>query len=246
MKIALLRLDGFDVAMIAASTCVSDSIPTEPKPEGLTKALRSGHDSLLEHIVVSFAVEGISRVCLAQLSRHRHITLAVRSQRYVRLNPVDLHVPSAVKQDAVALEDFSASATDCARSYARMIDDLGIDQEDARYILPEGTMTDLIMTCNLCEFSHMCGLRRCNRAQAEIHRLFDGMEEQVRYALYCAMPDLLHRSGPYQDLYLLLVKRMAPQCVRLGYCPEVRTCGLVPSLDDLWKAYDASHREVEG
>lgn len=85
MKVDLLRLNGLDVAMLAASTCVSSKIPDECDPSGLLKALRSGHDSLLEHITLSFSVEKISRVCLAQLTRHRHVSFSVQSQRYVPL-----------------------------------------------------------------------------------------------------------------------------------------------------------------
>ena len=51
MKVTLLRMDGLDVAMLGASVCVSKEMPTEPRPEGLTKALSAHHDSLLEHIV---------------------------------------------------------------------------------------------------------------------------------------------------------------------------------------------------
>ena len=41
------------------------------------------HTSPLEHVSFSFAIEGISRACLAQLTRHRTFKFNVQSQRYI-------------------------------------------------------------------------------------------------------------------------------------------------------------------
>lgn len=42
----------------------------------------SGHYSVLEHINFTFYVKDVSRALLAQISRHRHISMSCRSQRY--------------------------------------------------------------------------------------------------------------------------------------------------------------------
>ena len=40
------------------------------------------HASILEHLNYSFYIEGMSRACLQELSRHRHTSPSVKSSRY--------------------------------------------------------------------------------------------------------------------------------------------------------------------
>lgn len=234
MRVTLLRFDGLDVAMSAASVCVSEDMPTEPKPEGLIAALKSGHDSLLEHITVSFAIEGISRVTEAQLIRHRMASYAIQSGRYCDRDPTTYVTPvSLPKSDAMLSHDMALSALD---------EDLrakGTKAEDRRYLYPQGIATNLIMTCNLREFSHICGLRRCTRAQEEIHVLASMMAGEVSERIY-------RKVGPaHPQLYRILSRRLMPQCAQLGYCPEAKGCGLMPTLTDLQDAYYTWKKEGE-
>ena len=43
-----------------------------------------GHESPIEHVSFSFAIEGVSRSLLAQITRHRIASFSVQSQRYVK------------------------------------------------------------------------------------------------------------------------------------------------------------------
>lgn len=52
-----------------------------------------------------------------------------------------------------------------------MIKEFGISPEDARYILPNATETELYMTLNLREFIHIANERLCKKAQWEIRSL---------------------------------------------------------------------------
>ena len=49
----------------------------------IRKVLASGHDSILEHVSFTFAIEGVSRVLTHQLVRHRIASYSQQSQRYV-------------------------------------------------------------------------------------------------------------------------------------------------------------------
>ena len=229
MKVALLRLDGLDVAILAAQVCVSEDMPTEPRPEGLTKALQAHHDSLLENIVVSFAIGGISRVTETQLVRHRMASYAVQSGRYCDRDPSDLN------SIVMPRHHLSPAEVRSFQDELRVLDERmrtrGTPAEYTRYFYPQGLKTNVIMTCNFREFSHMCGLRRCKRAQREIRELFDEMANAVKVKLFVDLAD-------HPDLYSELRRRMKPQCSRLGYCPETSSCGGMPSLKDLQDAYD--------
>lgn len=91
----------------------------------------------------------------------------------------------------------------------------GVPQEDARYVLPQGITTDLIMTMNARELGHFFSLRCCNRAQREIRELADKMLA-IMVAEY---PELFGDAGP--------------ACVR-GACHEAKPCGH-PRVKNEWR-----------
>lgn len=70
-----------DIVEEAASICYDSSMTDDYKIAKGCKA--SGHYSVLEHINFTFYVKDVSRALLAQISRHRHISMSVMSQRYV-------------------------------------------------------------------------------------------------------------------------------------------------------------------
>ena len=87
------------VVAAAARCCYSNDDPTNLF-DGLTKEkaeafierlMSSGHQTPLEHVSFTFTIDGISRACLAQLTRHRiGVAFSVRSQRYVAMdNSID-------------------------------------------------------------------------------------------------------------------------------------------------------------
>jgi thymidylate synthase (FAD) len=88
---------------------------------------------------------------------------------------------------------------------------MGIPKEDARYLLPNGQMTNLVMTMDLRELIHAASLRLCSKSQWEIRTLFRNLKKEV------ALKERFISS-------LLL-----PECKRLGYCPEEESCGLTPT-----------------
>ena len=60
--------------------------PTTIGPKDLALIDRVGnqfhHASILEHISFNFFIDGISRACLQEWSRHRHMSQSVESTRY--------------------------------------------------------------------------------------------------------------------------------------------------------------------
>jgi len=122
---------GQAVALTAIRTCYSHLPPSEilnseyeryfgrKATDGLqgTEADRlirhivnSGHLSTLEHLAFTFAVEGVSRSLLAQLTRHRiGFSYSVQSQRYVKFGTGDrsggtkVVVPPSIQNNPEAL-----------------------------------------------------------------------------------------------------------------------------------------------
>lgn len=170
----------------------------------LQHSLSSGHESVLEHAVFTFRIAGISRSCLAQLTRHRLASFSVQSQRYARIHGIDLVMPESVRNSEFETEAGSL-LEDVMNLYQRMVE-AGIPCEDARYVTPQAVPTELVMTMNARELRHFFSLRCCNRAQWEIRQLADQMLMLCR------------ETAP------LLFEDAGPGCVR-GRCPEKRPCG---------------------
>lgn len=214
MKVELIRHtpDPDQLSAEAAAICAGG----KPTDQALRAAIESGHLSVLEHQSYTFKIEGISRVCLAQLTRHRMASYSVQSQRYCD-----------VSQARVSLGEiegpwWTKKANDLAEQAFELYNDLvdnGTAREDARYILPEGTHTDLILTMNARELLHFFELRCCSRAQKEIRVLAREMHVRVR------------RVAP------ITFEHAGPQCERLGFCPEAHGCGVMPTMQELLDAY---------
>jgi thymidylate synthase (FAD) len=168
-----------NIIFTACRTCYSAKSPIElieqePNTDLILKIARSGHLSTFEHVNCTFAIEGVSRSLLAQLTRHRLCSFSVQSQRYCKMDN-NFVVPETLKDNKEIIGKTLNQMIDC---YNELIEN-GAKKEDARAILPNATCTNLVMTCNLRELIHICNLRLCKRAQTEIRELTDLMRKEV-------------------------------------------------------------------
>ena len=148
-------------------------------PDKLLKHLfKEKHHSVLEHVYFTFYIEGISRACLAQLTRHRHTSPTVESQRYVDQSDSQVILPDTIRDNPVALRIFNEAVQDARESY-QTLRRLNIPKEDARYILPEGTATREYISMTLRELIHICNLRGTQEAQWEIRDVVNRMRNLV-------------------------------------------------------------------
>jgi len=60
----------------------TEKLQSEKPREFLKRAMKAGHESVLEHITLTYEVNNLSRACLQELARHRHISLSVESTRH--------------------------------------------------------------------------------------------------------------------------------------------------------------------
>ena len=182
MKVTLIQATPNPIETIAqiASICY-DSDPKNPL--GLVKHLyRNGHLSVFEHIYFTFKIEGISRACSHQLVRHRHCSFTQRSQRYCSEDGFKVILPPSIEKNYSSECDYDHIVRDIDEAYAELQNN-GIPNEDARYVLPNACETSLYLSCNLRELIHMSNERLCRRAQWEIREL-------VQQMVYCVNADL--------------------------------------------------------
>lgn len=194
------------VASMGARLCYSDAKIEELREEGenpirIARLMELGHLSPIEHASFTFGIEGVSRVLLAQITRHRIASFSVQSQRYVHQsgNAEEFGYilpPSIAALGQEAVDEYGRQMQTMQKWYAdwtRRLGGRGEDaNQDARFVLPNACETKLIMTMNARELLHFFSLRCCNRAQWEIRAL---AWEILRICMREA-PDLFRKAGP--------------------------------------------------
>jgi thymidylate synthase (FAD) len=89
--------------------------------------------------------------------------------------------------------------------------ELDIPAEDARYVLPNATCTNIMVTMNARSLHNFFELRCCLHAQWEIRMLANKMLQEVKKVA----PTIFHNAGP--------------TCKTKGFCPEKKKdCPLYP------------------
>lgn len=132
--------------------------------------VRNKHESVLEHANASFKISGISRALTHQLVRHRLCSFTQQSQRYVNEKNFKYIEPDDIKNHPSAHKIYIELMEQIRNRYSQLRD-LGIKKEDARFILPNSTESEIIMTANFRELRHVITLRGEKAAQWEIRRL---------------------------------------------------------------------------
>ena len=136
------------------------------------KVIGMGHESVLEHASFTYGVEGVSRVLLAQLTRHRLASFSVQSQRYCGAN-MELVIPDSMCIPEL-VDDIVAVRRAVEELYSKAVG-FGVPEEDARYLTLQAGTTRLMVTMNVRELRRFFSLRCCRRAQWEIREMADEM-----------------------------------------------------------------------
>lgn len=233
-------LDANAVMSMSAHCCVasdSDDITSWKEVQNDYKSLRhaveSNHQSIMEHALFTFFIEGMSRACSHQLVRHRVASVSQQSQRYVKMDGFEYVTPDSIKDfesktasqlieyvDGEGQYDYEPIMGTVQNAYKHIMEEInsiytqmvkvGVPEEDARYILPNACCTNMVFTCNLRELKHIAEERLCERAQWEIR---DIVEQMVDLANSTMDP---------------IIVPLVPKCKTLGYCPEKKSCGRMP------------------
>jgi len=234
---------GLETLDLAASKCYRSTVnPDWPEGTLAGKCADSGHTSILEHGMLVWEVEGVSRALLGQLTRHRHASFSVESQRYVcyageKVAGFDYVIPPSIAADEDAQDDYHFLMYCIQEQYAKFVSQHNIPSEDARFILPMGTATRLIVSMNLRAFIEFAQKRLCKRAQWEIRRMTQLMVKSLK-AIY---PDPTLGSD---YLHPMLAKQLQPPCKafmpELPTCREAKSCGLCPTVAQRAAVADAA------
>ena len=175
-------------AALAALTCHANTEKEHEPSEVLKRIIKAGHESILEHINLSFSIQGLSRACLQELARHRHLSMSVESTRHTLRKHVEDMPISAENGEYLYLEKFNRAFRDFADSHPNMPND------ELKYYLPEFWPTNLIITLNVREFRHILDLRTSPAALREFRDLARSMFNEVPDQFKYLLSDCVHEE----------------------------------------------------
>jgi thymidylate synthase (FAD) len=176
----------------------------------LKQVLALGHTSVIEHAVFTFAVSDVSRSLTHQLVRHRIASYSQQSQRYVNLTEPNYVIPPTIAKNTKMKNAYEDTMQLIWEQYNKLLE-MKIPAEDARYVLPNATCTNIMVTMNARSLLNFFELRCCLHAQWEIRMLANKMLTEVR------------KVAP------VIFKEAGPLCKTKQICPEKKTtCPLYP------------------
>ena len=149
------------------------------------------HGSILEHATATLYFTGVSRAFLTELTRHRHLSFSVRSQRFVNEAGANIVLPPIYRnaQPGTALhrtaELLEGIAQDLDSHYEGLVEEATEDghgrkqaREAARSILPSMTETKMTVSGNLRTWLEVIERRTAPDADAELQQVM-GMARDV-------------------------------------------------------------------
>lgn len=155
----------------------------------ISKIISSGHHSVLEHQSYTFYIEGMSRGCLQELSRHRiGVSPSVKSTRYTlkqlkneepfidyiindKSTTTIMHHDRAKKYIVYTDDSYVDNFSIKALENIRLVVDSNTPNDIAKYCLPESFKTSGQYTFNARSLIHLFELRMSPRALKEFREL---------------------------------------------------------------------------
>ena len=152
----------------------------------MANILRQGHESVLEHASVTFLVRSVSRALLTELTRHRHLSFSVVSQRYVDYADTEPAIPPALRgtEGEALLRSEYNRAVGRYEELVRELKTAGLPRkqarEAARAVLPNAAPVDMVITGNLRAFRDVLQKRHSVHADAELQEFSAKTLEHLR------------------------------------------------------------------
>ena len=134
--------------------------------------LDKGHTSILRFAHVCWIFDDVSKVLTHQLVRHQAgIDFMQRSDRHT--TPEDIFLPSGLNRQRVH------GMMDGIKSTYEYLIREGVPKEDARYILPQGSLTRIACVANIESIRHIYKVRTNPAAQKEIRDAFYMLMQKI-------------------------------------------------------------------
>lgn len=150
-----------------AGICYNSSMDSNSCVRRAISCKDKGHLATLRFASAVFHVSGISRVCSHQFVRSKHLDFLQRSQRYCSELQSSVVEPKMTQEQEA---EYFTAILGAQEAYENLIK-LGMKKEDARFVLPEATTTELIVVGNFQAWLDFIALRADTHAQWEIRNV---------------------------------------------------------------------------
>lgn len=145
-----------------------------------------GHWSIAEHASVTLHITGVSRAFLTELTRHRHLSFSVQSQRFVDESDCNVVMPPAIRdaEDPAIRTAWRYDMTEAVSNYADHVHSLSHlprkqAREAARSVLPNAVETRMVVSGNLRAWKNVIDLRTAAGVDAEMVEVMTLVRQQL-------------------------------------------------------------------
>lgn len=192
IEIKQITKDFVNILYLAGRGCFGleeiDETLISSKRDFIKKLITNGHESVLEHGIISIFIIGCSRSFMSQITRHRLVSFSIKSQHYVN------HTNFKFKELETDITEAQVIYKDCMRvignRYKQMVNEFNVPIHIAREILPNACLTNIFMTANFREWRHIIKLRNTFGNTQEMHTFANKIRNLFRNAVPYIFDDL--------------------------------------------------------
>ena len=208
----------------------------------LEMLMEIGHESPVEHVSFTFAIEGISRAASHQLVRHRIASYSQQSQRYVNMEQFDYITPPAIYEDEDLKNEYDEFMSNVQKEYDKFVNALTMKHyhnyidtyttsPDGTPMISENTKKELrnkakksanedarYVLPNACETKIFVTMNIRSLYNFFKHRMCNRAQWEIRAVAWEMWKQCMEVSPT-------LFKHAGPSCIN-GKCPEGKmSCG---------------------
>ena len=171
-----------------------DNIKDNSSGEFISRIIRSGHESVIEHEQLSVKVV-CDRGVTHEIVRHRLASYSQESTRYCNYtkdkfgNELTFIKPCFWSETDEKYLIWEQTMLQLEETYARLIE-LGAKPEEARSILPNSLKTEIVITMNFREWRHFFKLRTSKMAHPQIREIACAILQKFKEELPILFDDI--------------------------------------------------------
>lgn len=194
MSVELMQATPYPATILALAMSITMKSQTDVELPLFTKEkakylLEAEHESLFEHVVYTFLIQGISRSFLAQITRQRTASPTSGSQHYQNYADYPCAIRSDARPDAKSV--YQASFNQAYADYELLLK-LGEPKEEARQVLPNAATVNYLWTIDALNLAKFLRKRACHRNVEEMQVFAD----KIYNIVLGHFPELFSNIGP--------------------------------------------------
>lgn len=191
----------------AARTCYKseEKADADSARKLLSRIIRLGHDSVLEHISVTVRIV-CDRGVTHELVRHRLCSFSQESTRYANYaqdkfgSEITVIRPFFWAEDDARYALWLKAMRACEDVYLQLVE-AGATAQEARSVLPNSLKTEIVTSANLREWRHIFKLRCDKAAHPQMRQVMLPLLAAFHERIPLIFGDLTERFAPEKEIF---------------------------------------------